>query len=176
VCASPNSQPSPAIAGERKETMMTNRGLLVVAAGLLLCGAACENSVRSFSADLIGAEVVPSVTTDAGGEAIVNLDAADTELGYKVTVTDLSNATSCHIHLAPAGQNGEVVADVFVGPKKVGPFSGTLCEGSLRVADLKGPLSGKTMKAMISALRAGSTYVQIRTDSFPAGEVRGQLR
>jgi hypothetical protein len=158
--------------------MMSNRGLLVVvaAAGLLLFGAACENSVRSFSAGLIGAEVVPAVTTDAGGEAVVNLDASDTELGYKVTVTDISNATSCHIHLAPAGKTGEVVADLFVGPKKAGPFSGTLCEGSLRVADLKGPLSGKTMKAMISALRAGSTYVQVRTDLLPAGEIRGQLR
>jgi hypothetical protein len=157
---------------------MTNRKLLVAvaAAGLLLSGLACENAVRSFSANLTGAEVTPAVTTDATGEAVANLDAANTEVGYKVTVTGISNATSCHIHLAPAGQNGEVVADLFVGPKKEGPFTGTLCEGSLRVADLKGPLSGRTMNAMISALRAGSTYVQVRTDSFPAGEIRGQLR
>jgi hypothetical protein len=157
---------------------MTNRRLLVAAAaaGLLLSGLACKNTVRSFSATLIGAEVVPAVTTDATGAAIANLDAADTEVGYKVTVTNISNATSCHIHLAPAGQSGEVIANLFVGPKKAGPFTGTLCEGSLRVADLKGPLAGRTMEAMISALRAGSTYVQVRTDSFPAGEIRGQLR
>lgn len=157
---------------------MTNRKLLVAVAatGLLLTGLACQNTVRSFSADLIGAEVVPAVTTDADGEAVANLDQADTEVGYKVTVTDISDATSCHMYLAPAGQDGEIIANLFVGPKKAGPFTGTLCEGSLRVADLKGPLSGKTMKTMISALRAGSTYVQVCTDSFPDGEIRGQLR
>jgi len=146
------------------------------AAGLLLFSSACENVVRDFSAKLIGAEVVPAVTTDATGQAVVNLDAADTEVAYKVTVTDISDATSCHMHLAPAGKAGEVIADLFVGPKKQGSFSGTLCEGSLRVADLKGPLEGKTIKAVISALRAGSTYVEVRTDSFPSGEIRGQLR
>jgi len=157
---------------------MTYRGLLVVvvAAGLLLFGTACENAVRSFSADLTGAEVVPAVTTNATGQAIANLDASDTEVGYKVTVTDISDATLCHMRLAPSGQTGQVIAELFVGPKKAGPFSGTLCEGSLRVADLKGPLAGKTMKALISAMRAGSTYVQVHTDSHATGEIRGQLR
>ena len=143
---------------------------------LLLAGLGCEQVVRSFAAQLSGSWIVPPVTTAATGEAILNLDAGDTEVGYKLTVEDIENVASAYIYLAPAGQTGEIIADLYPGPTKPGPFSGVLAENSLRVADLKGPLAGEPMSRMIAVLRAGSTYVQVNTDSFPNGEIRGQIR
>ena len=148
--------------------------LLTVLGLAVLTG--CENIVRSFSANLSGSEIIPPVSTTATGNCIVNVDAADTELGYKLTVQNTENATSASIHLAPSGQVGGVIAVLYPGPTREGPFTGTLAEGSLRVADLRGPLAGEPMRRMLSVLRAGSTYVQVNTDSFPAGEIRGQLR
>lgn len=150
--------------------------LTVIALVAVVALIGCENVIRSFSATLTGGEIVPPVSTTATGTCIANLDAASTEVGYKLTVQNIENAASASIHLAPAGQTGEVIAMLYPGPTKPGPFSGTLAEGSLRVADLRGPLAGEPMSRMLSVLRAGSTYVQVNTDSFPGGEIRGQLR
>jgi len=143
---------------------------------LLLAGPACENLVRDFDATLNGTGVVPPVTTTATGTAIVTIDASNTELGYKLTVTNISDVTEANIHLAPSGETGDVVLVLYPGPVKPGPFTGTLAEGTLRIADFKGPLAGESMNRMLGVLRAGSTYVQVDTDSFPNGEIRGQLR
>lgn len=150
--------------------------LAVSVAMVLVFGLGCENLVRDFSATLSGGEIVPPIATAATGSIVVTIDASDTEIGYKLTVSELENATTARIHLAPSGMTGDYVAVLYPGPRKEGPFSGTLAEGTLRVADLKGPLAGEPMSRMLAVLRAGSTYVQVNTDSFPGGELRGQLR
>jgi hypothetical protein len=154
----------------------TSRIIALSAAILLLAGPACENLVRDFDALLNGSGVVPPVSTTATGNAVVTIDASNTELGYKLTVTGLSDITDANIHLAPSGENGDVILVLYPGPQKPGPFTGTLAEGTLRIADFKGPLAGESMGRMLDVLRAGSTYVQVNTDSFPNGEIRGQLR
>lgn len=156
--------------------MNLKKTVILLAAVLLLAGPACENIVRDFDATLNGSGVVPPVTTDATGTAVVTIDASSTELGYKVTVTNLSDITDANIHLAPSGENGDIALILYPGPLKPGPFTGTLAEGTLRIADFKGPLAGESMNRMLNVLRAGSTYVQVNTDSFPGGEIRGQLR
>ena len=143
---------------------------------LLISGLGCEQAIRDFTAALDGYHMVPQVTTTATGSAKLVLNVANTEVAYSVDVVDIENATSAFLHYAPAGVNGEVIADFYLGPPKPGSFSGRLTDGSLRVADLKGPLAGKTMDNFIASVRAGSTYVIVCTDSFPDGEIRGQVR
>ena len=155
----------------RKSVKLLSAVVLVAMFGL-----GCENIVRDFSAALNGGEVVPPVSTLATGDAVVTIDASDTELGYKLTVENIENVTTARIHLAPSGLTGDYVLVLYPGPRKEGPFTGTLAEGTFRVADLKGPLAGEPMSRMLEVLRAGSTYVQVNTDSFPGGELRGQLR
>lgn len=150
--------------------------IVAVAALALLALTGCENLVRDFAAELNGSQVVPPVSTIATGDATAKVDISDTQVEYRVEVSNLSDIQSAHIHLAPSGQNGDVVAVLYPGPTKPGSFTGLLCEGTLLTADLKGPLAGKDVKALVSAMRAGSTYVNVHTDSFPAGEIRGQLR
>lgn len=148
---------------------------IVIVLGLVVFFA-CKHTVRSFSASLTGNEVVPPVATDATGDCEVSMDVAGTEINYRLEVRNIENLTSASLHLAPSGQVGEVIAVLYPGPTKSGPFSGMLAEGSLRIADLRGPLAGQPMSRMNAVLRAGSTYVQVNTESLPAGEIRGQLR
>jgi hypothetical protein len=93
-----------------------------------------------------------------------------------------------HIHLAPAGVNGPIVAFLY-GPAGAGAgrFSGVLAQGTITADDLIGPLAGQDLTALVDAIRAGNAYVNVHTDDgvapagtgpgdLPAGEIRGQIR
>ena len=52
----------------------------------------------------------PSVDTLARGVATFQLSDDGTELTYRLVVANIENVVAAHIHLAPAGVNGPVVA------------------------------------------------------------------
>ena len=84
-----------------------------------------------------------------------------------------------HIHLAPAGSNGPVVAWLYP-PRppamlKPGTTNGILQQGTLTKANLAGPLAGKDLKDLVDLIIAGNTYVNVHTSQFPGGEIRGQI-
>ncbi|MFO7651221.1 MAG: CHRD domain-containing protein [bacterium] len=155
------------------------KGLYVIAAlgaAALLALTGCENLARTFSATLNGSNSVPSNSSIATGDAQFNVDLSNTKMEYTVNVANLADINTARLHYAPANQVGDAIAVLYGGPRKAGSFSGQLTEGTLLTADLIGPMAGKSIKALVSAVRAGSTYVNIATDSFPNGEIRGQLR
>src|SRR3990172_7850849 len=126
---------------------------------------------QDFTADLSGSEEVPPVITSATGQAIFNLNS----LHFKLTVSNITNITAAHIHLAPAGQNGNIVVFLYPGPMISGRFDGVLAEGNITEANLTGPLSGLPLSALIDNMTAGNTYVNVHTSKNPAGEIRGQI-
>ncbi len=128
-----------------------------------------------FVANLSGSGEVPPVMTAAQGKADLNLRRNATELQFRLRVAAIENATAAHIHLAPAGKNGPVVVTLFPGPKKEGTFSGILAEGVATASDLSVPLAGQPMSALLDKMRAGEAYVNVHTDKYPAGEIRGQI-
>ena len=73
-----------------------------------------DKGPRCFAATLDGAQEVPPVETDASGLAEVALGGKDrTKLQYQVTVEGLSGpVTAAHIHMAPAGENGEPIYEL----------------------------------------------------------------
>ena len=151
-------------------------GLVIVMAVLLVsAGVAFGTGLeKTFTASLAGAEEVPPVTTMASGEVTFVLSDDGTRLAYTVTVSDISDVFAAHIHLAPAGSNGSVVAGLF-GGQTPGPLSGILAQGTITAADLKGPLSGMSLDALDAEIRAGNTYVNVHTTANPPGEIRGQI-
>lgn len=79
------------------------------------------------------------------------------------------------LRLAPAGQNGPVVAFLFGGPPIEEQFNGILAEDTITEADLVGPLEGQPFGALLDAIEAGNTYVNVHTTANPGGEIRGQI-
>jgi len=131
---------------------------------------------RSFKAGLSGSEVVPPVKTKAKGEATFQSVKNGNELTYKVVVSDIENVTAAHIHDGKHGKNGPPLGNLFTGPKKEGRFSGTLSEGTITAKDLFGPLSGKSVSHLIQMIEDGHAYVNVHTDKYPNGEIRGQIK
>jgi hypothetical protein len=130
----------------------------------------------SFSAKLSGGEAGPAVTTPATGKAEFELSMDGKELTYKLTVTDIENTTAAHIHLGVVGKDGPPLAGLFAGPRKEGKFSGVLAEGVLTDKNLMGSLSGKPLGELVKLVKAGGTYVNVHTDAYPGGELRGQIK
>jgi hypothetical protein len=48
--------------------------------------------------------------------------------------------------------------------------------GTISASELQGPLQGNTIETLKSAMTNGSAYVNILTESHPAGELRGQIK
>ncbi len=82
----------------------------------------------SFPASLSGDREVPPVASDAGGSAVVTVNAERTRLRFALSVTGLSagDITQAHIHVAPRGFGGPVVlflADAGFGGLRIGTLS-----------------------------------------------------
>lgn len=135
---------------------------------------------RNFLTSLKGENEVPEVETDAQGQAIFKLSRDGTSIHYKLITANIENVSMAHIHLAPAGENGPVVAWLYPAappPQLIeGRFQGVLAEGMITADGLAGPLEGQTMDDLLHEMREGNTYVNVHTTQHPAGEVRGQIR
>lgn len=150
---------------------------------LLVAGAApalSRGPDSNFRTHLSGDNEVPAVDTQAQGQATFKLSADGESLDYKLIVANIDNVLMAHIHLAPAGQNGNIVVWLYPdGPPPQlieGRTQGVLAEGTITADDLTGPLAGATMDDLLDEIRAGNTYVNVHTSEFGAGEVRGQIR
>ena len=145
-------------------------GILLMTAAL---GVGCndDNDDEVFEAILSGSNEVPARATAANGRAHVILH-GDT-VSYSVEVDDITNLTVSHIHTAAAGTNGPVRVNLYTG----GPVITTadkmvLAQGSF---DSSG-VTGISYAQLISDIRAGNAYVNVHSQTFPGGEIRGQLR
>lgn len=130
----------------------------------------------AFEAKLSGKEVVPAVETKTTGEADFKLSKDGKELTYILKVKDIENVTAAHIHTGMMGKSGGPVAGLFKGPKKEGKFSGDLAKGTITDKTLVGPLAGKTIGDLVEMIKSGGAYVNVHTDKYPDGEVRGQIK
>lgn len=140
---------------------------------------AAEHGPRNFRTHTTGGEEVPANDSRAQGQAIFQLNHDGTELSYRLNVANIQNVTQAHIHRAPAGANGPVVAWLYpAGPPAQpipGRSQGTLATGVITAANLAGPLAGATVEDLVAEIRAGDAYVNIHTAQFPPGEIRGQI-
>jgi CHRD domain len=129
-----------------------------------------------YDAPLSGENEVPPVETSATGEGEFTVPANDT-MKYRVNITGISNASAAHIHMAKAGENGEVIVDLLNTPtsKEKDTAYGMIFRGNLTDSSLKGPMQGKTIADLVAAMDAGDTYVNVHTAAHPDGEVRGQI-
>ncbi len=138
------------------------RRVLVIAAMLLGLGlwptGQTSATVILFNASLDGAQEVPSVATTGTGSAAMSFDTATNLFSWTITWSGLTGSVfAVHFHNAPAGVNGAIVIS---GLGTTSPEIGSIV------------LSG----ALFTELLAAGFYINVHTDDFPAGEIRGQVR
>jgi hypothetical protein len=164
------------LAACEREAPQTPLGPEVAADAALLSAHSARAS--NFVAPLDGGQEVPPVETRATGNAVFHLRGDG--LHYRLIVANIQNVTQAHIHRAPAGENGPVVAWLYpdAPPAQLipGRSSGILATGVITPDDLVGPLADATLDDLSEAMRAGNTYVNVHTSQYPPGEIRGQIR
>lgn len=166
---------------------MKQKLILAIIVLVALALAACAPQ----AAPVTTAEEIPEAAAEAMAPEVTNLDAILSSLeqpdlvmsagtgtvdatleGNTLTVTgEFANlaselidvaGTPAHIHEAPRGESGPVVFPLEV-QRGEDNRSGTI-SGQFELTD-----------EQVQALRAGNYYVNVHTEEFPAGEIRGQL-
>ncbi len=116
-------------------------------------------SDTTFLANLVGEEESPPNTSTARGTGSATLNADDT-LTYSVAATGFETPfRAAHVHEGALGVAGPILFEIDCS------IDGTSCNGT------SPPLSA----AQKAALLAGDSYINLHTDAFPDGEIRGQL-
>jgi len=115
-------------------------------------------AVVTFS--LSGSQSVPAVDTMAMGSGYALFDTTNNSVSL-VAVTTLENATMAHIHSGFAGENGDVVVTLVESETTAGVW---MTDGSVALDE-----------ATAAQLLAGGHYVNIHSEAFASGEIRGQI-
>lgn len=177
--------------------MMIRHARVVLAIGILLSataagsGAIADDSSTqghsSLQVRLSGYEEDPQAlsTTGTGGFRARISDRAQ-EISFRLTYAGLEGTiTQAHIHLGGKAQSGGV--SVFLctnlgnGPAgtQLCPAAPATVSGVLRPADVVGPagqgIAAGEFAELVAAIRNGTTYVNVHSSKYPAGEIRGQL-
>lgn len=138
------------------------------------------NASVIFTSNLDGAQEVPPVATTATGFATGELGGGPGAFvfTYEITYSGLGSViapiagTGGHIHLGALGTNGPIVHVLDqIAFNYTGTTTGTIL-GEWRFDD---PSLGLT-DSLAQSLLDGDLYINLHTQNFPAGEIRGQLR
>ncbi|MCH8306269.1 MAG: CHRD domain-containing protein [Candidatus Marinimicrobia bacterium] len=124
-----------------------------------------REDATSFFAFINGGNQVPSNASISSGFAVLTLNSAQTQVEYDITLSQLSadSLTAAHFHNAGAGISAGVVKTLdFVDGHASGVWS---------ASDGSQPLTPELVEELLS----GRLYVNVHTNAFPAGEIRGQV-
>lgn len=159
--------------------------VLALVVALAAFSAVAKADPMTFSATLTGAAEVPPTGSPGTGTAIVTLN--NQFLTVNVVFSGLlGNTTASHIHCCgPVGTNQMVATAVPTFPGfPLGVTAGSyLMTFDLTLASTYNPAfitaHGGTVAgaqaAFVDGLQTRQTYLNIHTNLFPGGEIRGQL-
>jgi hypothetical protein len=133
-----------------------------------------QQGVQSFSAALSGS----ANKSNSTGTAKFLVNENNSQISYWINVTGIKKINQAHVHNGTTGQDGDIVVSFLSNsksakgnatPPKIG-FNGNITKG-----DLRGPMQGKDISDLITLMGNGSAYVNIHTDKYPKGAIRGQI-
>jgi hypothetical protein len=142
-----------------------------------------------LGAHLSGVQEVPPVFSRGHGFALVGVDYDLSTVKYAVLYFKLeSHVTQAHIHFGTPGVNGAIMvflcsnlpgkpAGVQACPNEPGlnSISGTLTAADVVPGAAAQGVNPGDFEAFSTALSSASAYVNVHTEGFPAGEIRGPL-
>jgi hypothetical protein len=149
---------------------------LIVASFSTVPGTAATRGRPDFEARLSAGEEVqePAVESDGRGKAVVHVDDRGHKMHIEITVDRIDEIIMAHLHLAPRGENGGIVVDLY-GADPAGPEKGLLVCRTITARDLSGALAGMEISDLVDEIEKGNIYANVHTTAYPAGEIRGQL-
>jgi hypothetical protein len=142
-----------------------------------------------YGAHLSGVQEVPPVYSSGHGFALVGVDYEHNVVTYSVVYFGTgSHVTQAHIHFGTSGINGGIIAFLCSNlpgkPAGVqncpnGPgfnsISGTLTAADVGAGAAGQGISAGNWNALATAISMSSAYVNVHTEAFPGGEIRGPL-
>src|SRR5215208_4452623 len=129
-----------------------------------------------FDARLTGASEVPPVQTNASGFADLDVEMEDGQqrvIDYHLYINNIDRVTQAHIHQGNSSENGPIIVPLFNASSPTGPLTGQLAEGHITPANFVGPLQGKQLDDLIALMQNETAYVNVHTEQYPQGEIRG---
>jgi hypothetical protein len=138
---------------------------------------------------LSGYEEAPAtLSTTGNGEFHARISHDDTRIQYQLSYSDLEGTvTQAHIHLGAKGIANAGNISVFLcsnlgngpaGTQACPPAPATIT-GTITAQDVIGPaaqgITAGQFNELLSAIRAGVTYVNIHSTVYPGGEIRSQI-
>lgn len=118
-----------------------------------------EPELQSYEVELEGAQEVPMVDTDQSAMATVTINETDMTVTAEMDLSSVTGVTAAHIHEGEVGINGPIAIG-FSDSDENGVWT----------------IEGEDItQAQHDALLAGGLYVNVHTDSYPDGELRGQI-
>ena len=124
---------------------------------------------------LSGKDEVPPTESNASAWAKFQSVDNDSHLSYGVSIVGLKEITGAHIHKGSEGQNGDIVAVLSEAKSAEGGNETVSLKGNITKDGLQGPLEGKEVSDLVSLMRNGSAYVNVHTNEYKDGIIRGQI-
>jgi hypothetical protein len=134
-------------------TLLAGVGVLT----MLVVAFAGVASAADVKVTLSGNQEVPPVTTSASGSGTITVG-EDMSISGSVTTAGVVG-TAAHIHMAAAGQNGPVAVPLT----KSGDNGWAV------------PAGAKLTAAQFAAFKAGHLYLNVHSQAYKGGEIRGQI-
>jgi hypothetical protein len=162
--------------------------ILLAAATAIGADAASERHAgRQVRAQLQPIEEVPALSTPGRGNFRGTISIDGEELSFELTYKDLQGEVAqAHLHLGQRSVNGGI--SIFLcsnlgngpaGTPTCPPAPATIA-GTVSAIDVIGPtgqgIDLGEFEEVVQGIRDGVVYVNVHTDLFPGGEIRGQLR
>lgn len=164
---------------------------LILAAIVVVLGAGAfvlsQGFLGSFTANLIGYEEVPAVSTIGNASFRAELSPYGNQVNWELTYLNLEgNVLQSHIHFGQKGVNGGIMVFLCTnlgnGPAGTQPCPAppATIRGTFSSADVIGGAAAQGIAAgeyaeVLRAIRSGNTYVNIHSNLWPGGEVRSQI-
>lgn len=151
--------------------------VLVLLLAAILAAAGFAGSVfaahegQQFMAEMTPDQEVMEVESDATGDTHIQFSEDGMSLEYTVNAYGLENTMAGHFHSGAPGVNGPVELFLFENAEPM-DYDGEVATGTLTEADLVGDMSWEDFT---KALVAGDIYVNLHTEEYPDGEIRGQV-
>jgi len=147
-----------------------------------------ERSRFFVSADLVGFQEVPAISSTAKGRFWAWVDTKANTITFKLTYDALEgDVQQAHVHFGQKSVNGGVSFFLCTNltPAPPGPLPAACPAGPAEVTGIITPdhiigpagqgIEAASFAEIVAALRDGTAYANVHSSKWPGGEIRGQL-